>query len=39
MNPLLLSLNDLVVMGKNPPGKHADEGRNAWIRSIDENGI
>jgi hypothetical protein len=29
INPPLLSLNNHVVMGNNPPGKHADKGGNA----------
>ena len=29
--PPLLSLNNHVVVDKSPPGKHADEGGNAWI--------
>ena len=28
-----------MFVDKNPPGKRADEGGNAWIRNIDENGI
>ena len=37
--PQLLSIHNLVFVDKNPPGKSADEGGNAWIRNIDENGI
>ena len=37
--PPLLSINNHVIVGKNPPGKRANEGGNAWIRSIEENGI
>jgi hypothetical protein len=37
--PQLLSINNLVFVDKNPPGKRADEGGNAWIRSIVENCI
>ena len=37
--PLLLSINNHVLVGKNPHGKRADEGGNAWIRGIEENGV
>ena len=37
--PQLFSISNLVFLDKNPPGKRADEGGNAWIRSIEENGI
>ncbi len=37
--PQLLSIHNLVFVDKNPPGKCADKGGNAWIRNIDENGI
>ena len=37
--PQLLSIHNLVFVDKNPPGKQADEGGNAWIRNIEENGI
>jgi hypothetical protein len=36
--PTLISLENLVVVGKNPPGKPADEGGNAWIKEIRGNG-
>jgi len=37
--PPLLSINNHVIVGKNPPGKWADEGGTAWIRGIEENGV
>ncbi len=37
--PQLFSISYLVFLDKNPPGKQADEGGNAWIRSTEENGI
>ena len=37
--PTLISLENLVVVGKNPPGKPADEGGNAWIKEIRGNGV
>ena len=37
--PTLISLENLVVVGKNPPGKPADEGGNAWIKEIRDNGV
>ena len=37
--PPLLSLNNHVIVGKNPPGKHTDKGGNAGISNIEENGI
>ena len=38
-DPQLLSIHNLVFVEKNPPGKRADEGRNAWIRNIVGNGF
>ena len=35
----LISLYNHDVVGKNTPGKHADEGGNAWTRRIDKNGV
>jgi hypothetical protein len=32
--PPLLLLENLAVVGKNPPGKPADEGVNAWIKEM-----
>ena len=37
--PQLLSIHNLIFVDKNPPGKRGDEGGNAWISNIDENGI
>ena len=37
--PTLIALENLVVVGKNPPGKPADEGGNAWIKEIRGNGV
>jgi hypothetical protein len=37
--PRLIFLENLVVIGKNPPGKPADEGGNALIKEIRENGV
>jgi hypothetical protein len=37
--PQLLSIHNLVFVDKNPLGKRADEGGNAWIINIEENGI
>ena len=37
--PTLISLENLVVVDKNPPGKPADEGGNAWIKEIRDDGV
>ncbi len=37
--PQLLSIHNLVFVDKNPSGERADKGGNAWIRSIEKNGI
>jgi hypothetical protein len=31
------SFNNIVFVDMNQPGKHADKGVNAWIRSISQN--
>jgi hypothetical protein len=37
--PPLLSLENLIVVGKNPPGKPTDECGNAWIKEIRDNAV
>ena len=37
--PQLLTPNNHVFEGENPPDKQADKGGNAQIRNIDKNGI
>ena len=39
MNEPTLILLEIVVVDKNPPGKPADEGGNAWIKEIRDNGV